>query len=397
MRSPLMVICCCICFLATPSCDSGDGSQGDEATCAPEEKKCDGEDVLKCNSSGTEWAFHKECESGCDDGICAATTCEPDCAGKQCGDDGCGGLCGSCGAAEQCVAGQCQCTPDCLENNCGDDGCGGICGSCFGPEGAVDNSLCVEGKCLACKPDCANTDCGGDGCGGSCGNCGDGLKCEDGKCSSVSTECECDVFGDVCETDEDYSASDPAGFIDQCSCDPDCEYHDVCEEDWMCDPWCPPALDPDCVGGCDSCEDFEECKDGECTIVLSSLWDVAVYSASISTDKIWDTAASPPDPYVQVWVGDEDGVTKSIADTYEPVWNQVVIQGVSAAHILTEVQYRVSDEDYGFDDSIAPLDADFVCTFTPTEQTLKDGFYTSSGCATSLSAITFKFAPKGTW
>jgi hypothetical protein len=40
--------------------------------CTPEEKKCDGNDLVKCNSAGTEWAFYKECDEHCSAGGCTS-------------------------------------------------------------------------------------------------------------------------------------------------------------------------------------------------------------------------------------------------------------------------------------------------------------------------------------
>jgi len=120
-----------------------DGDDGDEQVCSPGQKKCDGNDVVTCNSSGTDWQFLMECGAT---GSCSAGSCEqdciPDCDDKECGDDGCGGFCGTCPWGEQCTDGACVCTPDCEGKECGDDGCGTTCpGSC------PTNETCCSGGC----------------------------------------------------------------------------------------------------------------------------------------------------------------------------------------------------------------------------------------------------------
>ena len=91
--------------------DGGGGGGGteDEPICTPQEKECDGSDLVKCNSAGTDWDFYKECASGCEAGACKSDgPCEPSCSGKACGDDGCGGSCGDCQGGLQCNGGSCH-------------------------------------------------------------------------------------------------------------------------------------------------------------------------------------------------------------------------------------------------------------------------------------------------
>ena len=93
-----------IAFLGS-ACDSGDGGSS-EPICTPQEKACDGNDVLKCTADGTDWTFFKSCDDGCEDGECLVV-CEPLCDNKECGDDGCGGSCGDCSQGWNCQASQC--------------------------------------------------------------------------------------------------------------------------------------------------------------------------------------------------------------------------------------------------------------------------------------------------
>ena len=92
-----------IALLIVSGCDSG--NDGPLQICMPEEKKCDGKDVVKCNSSGTEWVFYKSCNSYCVNADCPGYSgCTPMCGGKQCGSDGCGGICGTCRGGTSCSA-----------------------------------------------------------------------------------------------------------------------------------------------------------------------------------------------------------------------------------------------------------------------------------------------------
>jgi len=64
--------------------------------CKPGKRKCDGKDIVECNSEGTGWDFVKTCPSGCSGGRCIDTVCTPNafrCNGdnvEQCKSDGSG-------------------------------------------------------------------------------------------------------------------------------------------------------------------------------------------------------------------------------------------------------------------------------------------------------------------
>ena len=166
-----------------PACSSGykcvdgqcvqDGSGGQ--ACTPEEKKCDGNDVVKCNAAGTEWAFYKECEEGCADGQCGSGGCTPACDGKDCGDDGCGGVCGECQQGFKCMEGACKaacvddgiceegCTPEdpdcgepCYLEHCEWSHCGEEMENCAGLSPCEDYMLCIYdcNQTEECKAEC---------------------------------------------------------------------------------------------------------------------------------------------------------------------------------------------------------------------------------------------------
>ena len=68
MIQKLVLFALVIAFLGS-ACDSGDGGSSDPI-CTPQEKKCDGNDVVKCNGDGSDWAFFKTCEEECAEGEC---------------------------------------------------------------------------------------------------------------------------------------------------------------------------------------------------------------------------------------------------------------------------------------------------------------------------------------
>jgi hypothetical protein len=51
-----------------PSCFGGDESS--DPVCTPQEKQCEGNDIVKCNGDGSDWAFYKTCPDGCKNGVC---------------------------------------------------------------------------------------------------------------------------------------------------------------------------------------------------------------------------------------------------------------------------------------------------------------------------------------
>ncbi len=204
----------------------------------------------------------------------ARELCEPNCNGRACGDDGCGGSCGSCylpsGAIDNslCLDGKCGCAPGCQGKTCGSDGCGGTCGTCYAPSGAVDDSLCVVGVCqTGCQPNCAGIQCGSDGCGGSCGTCPGGKPCNNGQCAGCAEVCagneEC-VDGKckpICEADCEGHECGPDGCGGSCG---SCSGTNACNNVGQCVP----KLDFDCLGvetpsatGCDYAKSFEGCCD----------------------------------------------------------------------------------------------------------------------------------------
>lgn len=222
---------------------------GDE--CEPGEKKCDGNDIARCNSAGNSWYFWRECKHGCQAGECLE--CAPDCSGRECGSDGCGGSCGECsdglvcGEEHTCVdPSECKATCSSKGCKCGKV-CGVDCGSCSAGWSCSDGCLCD------CVPVCSGLECGDDGCGGDCGACEPGKVCSKGSCvgdcdgTCQSEGCTC---GEVCG--EDCGECKGGETCDGCHC--------------ICQPQCDGKQcgDDGCGGNCGSCAPEDKCVAGIC-------------------------------------------------------------------------------------------------------------------------------------
>ncbi len=238
------------------SCDSSVGKQCVDGHCVcpgPDEKRCEGRDVVWYDGCGRRGDHVESCEHGCQDGACGP--CVPDCGEKVCGADGCGGVCGRCDERFVCLGGECVCEeeptwtcpddhrrlvlagcgvelesvdctygcdpdlPDLECNRCpdtctgvecgGDDGCGGKCRCSAG-------KVCHDGLC--CAPACTGVECGGDdGCGGTCG-CFVGKECHDGLCCAPARPIchEGDLWGvDGCDRLREIVEVCPVGCVDR--------------------------------------------------------------------------------------------------------------------------------------------------------------------------------------
>ena len=185
-----------------------------------------------------------------------------------------------------CDGGAC-CTPNCEERNCGDDGCGGSCGTCFSPDGAVDNSLCVEGVCM-CKPACEGKECGDDGCGGNCGACiGEGEVCVENQCGTcdpvANAGCPDGHYctyvandGPLCETAGTQKYGEPCGGFDTCS-------------EGICIEVASSESGPLCYRICDT---HVECGEASCLELLSSPFKVCAEPSSQETCNLLDQDCS---------------------------------------------------------------------------------------------------------
>jgi len=137
---------------------TGSGGGGGEPFCEPETKKCDGNDVVRCNSAGTDWEFWKECD---DDEACLDGECV--------------------------LAGTPDIIADLVEDDLPDgtvDVVADLLPSEIAAEVPTDTNVEKDGtdSIDACEPSCGGKECGPDGCGDVCGSCADGSSCDEGKC-----------------------------------------------------------------------------------------------------------------------------------------------------------------------------------------------------------------------
>jgi Ca2+-dependent lipid-binding protein len=66
----------------------------------------------------------------------------------------------------------------------------------------------------------------------------------------------------------------------------------------------------------------------------------------------WDAFSGLPDPYLKATSGAAAGATAYISDTLTPVWNTVVLGGLSANALKADLTIEASDSDSVFDDLI---------------------------------------------
>jgi hypothetical protein len=281
-------------------CDSGGDEEQSDPICTPEKKKCDGADIVKCNASGSEWVFFKECDAECKAGKCVDTSCTPNCSGKSCGDDGCGGTCGNCNNGEKCSGGTCideSCTPSCLTPEggpaeCGDDGCGDSCGTC--PSG----ESCESGHCLAEQV----------------------LDCE-GFFDCISECAEDQSCVDDCRDQTDSTAAAQAALVSDCTnenCSGELSPTEVvlCLEAYCWDDL-KVCFGSDCTTHYD-CPDDSICHEGMCSLMFGRPYFIQIYEASVSETNpqddfsTWDALGGMPDPYLELSV---DG---DLACTHRP-------------------------------------------------------------------------------
>lgn len=161
----------CICTKQSSDGCSGGYDVGD--------RKCSGDEVYKCSSSGS-FDFVKSCEYGCEDGSCKDNPCQSHSEQKCSGNsvywyDSCGTQEEeyiACGADEECREG--TCVKFCTEQNVGDPFCTG-------------NAVMQKYQ----KQDCSVEDT-------KVTDCSNSQKCQDGSCIEMTCP--------TCPGDEEWSA-----------------------------------------------------------------------------------------------------------------------------------------------------------------------------------------------
>jgi|GEM_PF-6542480 hypothetical protein len=164
------------------------GDPGQPQICTPNATDCQGEEVVKCDPSGTAWVSLGQCAPGAS---CSMGQCQTDeryCGSGVCSlDENCSTCPADCGSC--CGNGQCETGYSETESTCPAD-CGSVptCG-----DGVCDAN--INENCSTCSADCG-TCCGDGKCSSEYGetesNCSADCKpvdaCGDGVCSAVAGE-----------------------------------------------------------------------------------------------------------------------------------------------------------------------------------------------------------------
>ncbi len=106
---------------------------------------------------------------------------------------------------------------------------------------------------------------------------------------------------------------------------------------------------------CQSCPTGTTCE-GVCNPAIDALWQVFLQSAQTSeTDPDganWDSAGGAPDPYVEAVAAGRTETTDAIDNTTAPVWNQVVLVGLTTEEVLEGITFTLWDEDLAIDENM---------------------------------------------
>lgn len=245
-----------------------------------------------------------------------------------------------------------------LWSGCGTDGapCEGI--SCGPPTIVTDESCaidedcpvgrrCTGGSCIVSRNEECVTD----------GDCGPRARCESGACFPVeSTEGELDAgAGAGADGGRDAGPSpDDAGT--DAGTDTDTGTNTGCNgcrsEDDSCHPGTDLAACGEVGGTCLPCFPGQECTAGDCVIPASSRWDLRAVRAELpytnASGQSWDPSGGLPDPFIRVEAGTtttREGESNVLQDTLEPGWDEVLLDGVSAAELREQWLVRIFDVD----------------------------------------------------
>lgn len=302
------------------------------------------------------------CLSGDEDSACGegGSDCQPCEEGKTCEDDG------------QCVEPP-SCTPETCDGCCNSDGecvdggavdaCGkdgGGCATC--PEGAG----CVDGVCLL--------GCAADNCNGCC----DGM----GNCVEPTTDVACGAAGSACVDCAATGGTCAGGACVAPGCQQTCA--GCCAGDMCVDQVSAQQCGAN-GGACVACTGEQMCNAGVCETPPGGTWDLTILSADIADYKPdgagWDSFGAPPDVYAEAYAydsqtGDEWYYGTSVQDdTWTPVWNEVVLEGVTTAALNEGLEFLLVDLDDFFDD-------DICYGFVTVQQGMMNGMIVETTCDT---------------
>lgn len=278
-----------------------------------------------------------------DGAACDASTCTGCCRDGVCLSGTSGMACGKPGAAcETCPSGA-----ECSDRACARVGCDAS--NCAG--------CCQAGQCLTGS---AVAQCGSGG--GACSDCGAGNLCAGGTCIATSCQSSCTTgccSGNTCNTGTSNTACGKAG------------------------------------GACVSCGANRTCSAGACVVDPVKSFDLVLVAAAVpsvnASGSAWDAFGGLPDPYAKVvstrGATKHEGQTPALSDTPNPIWNAVVLAGVTAGELKSSVRIDLFDDDVALDDTIGGCS--LVLTDAQFDGTLRNG-----SCAASAGGVAFTFSYK---
>lgn len=309
------------------------------------------------------------------------------CSGSNCGEEADTGVvrdtgCDTCTEADTCAG-----ADACSETECTPENCDGCCRAGRCRPGDKDFACGTEGEtCVEClEGESCNTE-------GACVNCS-GCRNADGECVDGTSDQACGTGGASCKVCSDGETCTDG----TCTAEGEMTCAESCSGCCV-DGECKPGDSDDACGvngeECTSCSSVSVCESGSCSLDPNSSWKIVAVSATIVESSVDVDSGSAPDPYLEVSVAGNSAKTSAKEDTHTPKWNEVTIDGASAADIKSDTSYVLYDSDFVDDDEIVAecepglMDSDFAKT---------EVSHTCVGDSESSGAraeIRFKLAPK---
>jgi len=313
-----------------------------------------------------------------------------DCSGPHCGAERDTGLvrdadagCDTCTEADTCEGGD-----GCSQTECTPENCDGCCraGRCRSGDkdfacgtGGVTCVECLEGE--SCNAD------------GECVNCL-GCRNADGECVGGTSDRACGTGGESCEACGDGETCSDGACV--------AEGEQSCKE--SCSGCC---VDGECESGntsdacgvegeeCTACAGSYKCESGACRLDPNSSWQVVGREATIVESSVNVDSFSDPDPFLEVTVAGTSAKTSAKGDTHTPEWNEVTVDGASAADIKSDTSYVLYDSDVR--DRKEEIVSDCKPEFTDPDFEKESVYHTCVGGNESSGAraeIEFELVPK---
>jgi hypothetical protein len=260
----------------------------------------------------------KDCAGCCQDGVCQSGDKSSACGGS-------GGACESCQGTATCTDGKCTTV-------CGPDNCAGCCNA--------------NGTCSTAN---ANNACGSGGA--ACTACTGSKVCDKGQCIETSCKASCTsgcCSSAGCQTGTATAACGSGG------------------------------------NACSVCGTGQACAGGACILNGTALFDFVAVGARVpvlnQSGGSWDGFGGLPDPIFAATSGAATGTTTYRSDTLAPVWNTVVLSGLSANALKASLKVEMTDSDAVFNDLMGG------CAVTLTNADFDGALHTVS-CPKSATGV----------